>query len=111
MGHKMPSKMMENYTHINKVDDKTFYNNYGKFVIDMLNKFIFRSKEYNEKLEKYIDNFLEKTKMEHKDLFTNENINVEDAINIFINPLLDSLRDKKSTIENEEDDDDIFPTE
>ncbi|MDR2158694.1 MAG: hypothetical protein LBP23_01360, partial [Treponema sp.] len=53
MGHKMASKMMENYTHINKVDNRTFYNNYGKFVIDMLNKFVFRSEEYYAKLDNY----------------------------------------------------------
>ena len=40
-GHKINNAMRANYTHINKINDKIFFNDYGKFVIDMLNKYIF----------------------------------------------------------------------
>jgi integrase len=40
-GHKISNKMRANYTHINKVDNDIFYQNYGKFVIEVLDKFVF----------------------------------------------------------------------
>jgi hypothetical protein len=98
MGHKMVSKMMENYTHINKVDNKTFYNNYGKFVIDMLDNFIFRSEEYNEKIKNYVNAFMEKKLEENNDLLNEEgNIDFEKGIQKILKPLIDTLREKKPT--------------
>jgi integrase len=40
-GHKISNKMRANYTHINKIDNDIFYQNYGKFVIEVLDKFVF----------------------------------------------------------------------
>jgi integrase len=40
-GHKISNKMRANYTHINKVDNDIFYQNYEKFVIEVLDKFVF----------------------------------------------------------------------
>jgi integrase len=108
MGHKMASKMMENYTHINKVDNKTFYDNYGKFIIGMLDKFIFTTKEdqkKNEALENYTDKFLEARKGE----LLNEDGKVDYEIAIkAIEEMINTLRPKKATDEN--DDNDFFTT-
>jgi integrase len=41
MGHKISNKMRANYTHINKIDNDIFYQNYGKFVIEVLDRFVF----------------------------------------------------------------------
>jgi integrase len=104
-GHNSGSKMRQNYTQINKADNKIFYNNYGKFVIDMLNKFIFRSEEYNAKLENAVDAFIDKKWKENKNLLNEDGkINFEDGIEKIIKPLIDTLR-TKTTAEN---DDDVF---
>jgi integrase len=105
-GHNSGSKMRANYTQINKADNKTFYNNYGKFVIDMLDKFIFTSGEENEALENYVDTFVDKKWEENKDLLDKDGkIDFEDAKNKIFTPLIDALRTKKAT---ENDDDDFF---
>jgi hypothetical protein len=104
-GHNSGSKMRQNYTQINKADNKTFYNNYGKFVIDMLNKFIFTSKKENEAFENYVGKFVDKKFEENRDLLDKDGkIDFEDGMNKIIKPLIDTLRTKKSTI----DDDDFF---
>jgi integrase len=104
MGHKMASKMMENYTHINSVDNKIFYNNYGKFVIGMLNKFIFTNKEENEDIENYVGKFLEAKKGE----LLNEDGKVEYEVGMkVLKEMIDTLRPKKTT---ENDENDFFTT-
>jgi integrase len=90
MGHKMASKMMENYTHINKADSRTFYDTYGKFLIEMLDKFIFVSEKEKEARRNYVKKFQEENNTEN---------------NEWIKQLLDTLRKKGKNTEN---DDDVF---
>jgi hypothetical protein len=99
-GHNSGSKMRANYTHINKVDNKTFYDNYGKFIIGMLNKFIFRSEGGNEDIENYTNKFLEERK---KDLLNEDGkVDYETGMNV-IKEMADTLRPKKTTDKNEND--------
>jgi integrase len=104
MGHKMASKMMENYTHINKVDNHTFYHNYGKFVIDMLDKFIFTTKEEqkkNEALETYAEIFLE-TRKEYL-LNKDGKVDYEKGMKV-LKEMIDTMKPEKLF----ENDDDFF---
>jgi integrase len=52
MGHKFDSAMRQNYTHIDQIDSKTFYDEYGKFLIDKINKYFFPIDSGIENLEK-----------------------------------------------------------
>jgi integrase len=98
MGHNSGSKMRANYTHINSVDNKTFYDNYGKFVIGMLNKFIITTKEEKEKeeaLENYVGDYVDKKWKENKNLQDADGkIDYEKAVENILTPLLNSLRKK-----------------
>jgi hypothetical protein len=96
VGHKPEKEMRGTYTHINTLDDKTFYEK-GKCVIDMLDKFVFSSAEEEEiKKEKIVKAF-----EEHKDLIKNGRILYEDLKKI-INPLL--VKPKQTTSEKDADD-------
>jgi integrase len=108
-GHNSGSKMRANYTQINSVDNKTFYDNYGKFVIGMLDKFIFRSekdKKKDEALENYVDKFLD----EKKEALLNKDGEVDYETGIkAIEELINTLKPQKPT-ENNNNDDDFFTT-
>jgi integrase len=103
-GHKMASKMMENYTHINKADNHTFYHNYGKFVIDMLNKFIFTNNEEDQKKNEALDKYTEKFLKDRKEKLLNEDekVDYETGMNV-IKEMIDTLRPNKTTDENDDD--------
>jgi integrase len=102
-GHNSGSKMRANYTHMNSVDDKTFYDNYGHFVIDMLDKFIFKSEEEEKKLEDYIGKFINKKLEENKKLLDEDrNIEKEKFEENILTPLVDTLRPKKQEPANED---------
>jgi integrase len=108
-GHNSGGKMRANYTQINSVDNKTFYDNYGKFVISMLDKFIFTTKEdqkKNEALDKYVDKFMDE-KIE-KSLDKDGNVDYETGIKV-IEELINTLR-KKPEIDNKNDEYDFFTT-
>jgi integrase len=103
MGHKISNKMRANYSHINIVDNKTFVNDYGKFIIDMLNTYIFSNEEEDQKLENYIDIFGKVLWEENKHLLNEEGkIPIEVIFNNILNPLLNKGRNNKN------DDDDFF---
>jgi integrase len=92
-GHNSGSSMRSNYTHINSVDDHTFYHNYGIFIINVLDKFIFRSEEENKEIENYAEKFYDKKITENKDLLDKEgNIDLEKAVEKIYAPLVKSLR-------------------
>jgi len=40
MGHKPDRAMLANYLHINRVDETTFWNEYGKYLVDFQAQFI-----------------------------------------------------------------------
>jgi hypothetical protein len=109
----MVSKMMENYTHINSVDNKIFYDNYGKFVIGMLDKFIFTTNEEQKKekvLDNYVDNFVDKKWEENKHLQNEEGkIEFDKAVENILTPLLNSLK-KKPTENDDNEEEDFFTT-
>jgi integrase len=101
MGHKISNKMRANYSHINNVDNKIFVNDYGKFVIDMLNEYIF-SNEEDKKVEDYIDTFGKDLWEANKHLLNEEGkMPIEVAFNNVLTPLLHRGR-------NENEDDDTF---
>jgi integrase len=100
MGHNSGSKMRANYSHINNVDNKTFVNNYGKFVFDVLNKYIFSNEEEDKKLEDYIDKEINVLWAENKHLLDKDGkISIEEVFDNILNPLLNKGRNK----ENEDD--------
>ncbi|MDR1287846.1 MAG: tyrosine-type recombinase/integrase [Treponema sp.] len=104
-GHKMASKMMENYTHINSVDDKTFYDNYGNFIIDMLDKFIFTNRSEEEKKDKVLGNYVDKFFEEKKEKLLNKDGKIDYEIAIkAIEEMIDTLRPEKTTDDKNEDD-------
>jgi integrase len=47
-GHKPQQIMLANYLHINQLDDNTFFNEYGKYLIDFQNDIFSFSQENNE---------------------------------------------------------------
>jgi integrase len=92
MGHRFESKIMANYTHINKADSKTFYDNYGKFVIDVLNCFIFYTQEEKETLEKDVEKFVDKRFTENKELLNLDGtIGFNTAMEKIIKPLVKKI--------------------
>jgi integrase len=106
-GHNSGSRMRANYTQINKADKHIFYNNYGKFVIDMLNKFIFTTKEEKQNTENYATKYVDKKWSESKDLLNEDDtMDLEKVIENIIFPLVDSLKNKPT--ENNDEEDDIF---
>jgi integrase len=110
MGHNSGSKMRANYTQINKVNSAIFYNNYGKFIINMLDAFLFFSdKKENEAFDNYVDNFINEKWGENKGLLDKEGkMDYEDAIKNIINPLIKTFN---STIADTENTEDIFESE
>jgi len=85
-GHKIDDAIRANYTHINKIDDRIFYNDYGKFVIGMLNKYIFLSEEERQAKKESIKNRFEKVKSENPHLLNdNGEINKDMFIEKFFN--------------------------
>jgi integrase len=103
-GHNSGSRMRANYTHINSVDNKTFYNNYGKFVIEMLNKFIFNSKDEKQNTENYATDFVDKKWSDSKNLLNEDGtMDLEKVVENIISPLVDSLKNKVTI-----NDDDYF---
>ena len=101
-GHKISNAMRANYTHINKVENNIFFNNYGKFVIDMLNKYIFLSEEESQAKKESVKNRFEKMKSENPHL-------VNDNGEIYVDMFLDKFFNKGVETKNKNvGDDDIF---
>jgi hypothetical protein len=95
MGQNSGDKMRANYTQINRADKHTFYNRYGKFVIEVLNKFVFTSEKENEKVEKYTENFVDKKWEEKKELLNSEGeMDIKNIVSTILNPLIKSLDTK-----------------
>jgi integrase len=61
-GHKSPNPILDNYTQINQLNNKFFYDNYGKRVISTLEKFVFISEKEAKEKEDIIEGFLEAQK-------------------------------------------------
>jgi integrase len=111
MGHKIDNKMRANYTQINKVDKHTFYNNYGKFVIEMLERFIFGNEGEKQELENYADNFAIEKWEENKHLLNEDGkMDYEIVVKNLLNPLIQSLRQKKE-LKDESGKDEVFLSE
>jgi integrase len=102
LGHKISNEMRANYTQINRVDNKTFLNDYGSIVIDMLNKYIFISEDEKEKKKNFIKEYVDAKFEENKDLIKDGEISSEDALEKIIRPMLNEVS-KKSNINNEDD--------
>jgi integrase len=101
VGHKIGA-MRAKYIHINKVDNITFYNSYGKNVIDMLNQYIFLSKEEKQAKKKSFENRYKKVFSENQHL-----LNDDGEIDADI--LIDKLFNKGVETKNKNTgDDDIF---
>jgi integrase len=63
MGQKINNAMRANYNHINKIDNEIFYNQYGKYVLAMLEEFILfptLTEEAEKGLNNILFNFVEK---------------------------------------------------
>jgi len=106
MGHKPQQAMLANYLHINKVDEGTFWNEYGKLLVDFQSWFIPTGlpngrKEGHETHKKYIDDAFEANRH-----LLNEDgtMSIENALDAIINPILSQA--KKT--ENGATDDDFF---
>jgi integrase len=103
MGHKISNKMRANYSHINNVDNKTFVNDYGAFIIDMLDKYIFSTDDEKKKVENYIDTFSKELWEKNKHLLNKDGkMPIEEVYNKMLPLLLNNGRNK------ENDDDDFF---
>jgi integrase len=107
-GHKIQSEMRANYTHINKVDNRIFYENYGKYIIDMLNKFIFYSEKQNEIGEGHLKELIIKEFKKNKELINplEPGEAIPDGMEKILLPVLEFIgrRNNDDII----DDDDIF---
>jgi integrase len=105
MGHNSGSKMRANYSHINNVDNKTFINDYGKFVFDVLNKYIFSNEEDDKRLEDYVGIFVDKKWNENKNLLDKDGkMTIEAVFDNILTPLLNKEKKQKEDFEE----DDIF---
>ena len=102
MGHKINNAMRANYTHINKIDNETFFNDYGYFIIEMLNKYIFITDEERQaKRKSVVEAFRNKIK-ENQHLVKNDRIMGEDLFEHIFKPLFNK-EIKENVVE-----DDIF---
>jgi hypothetical protein len=101
MGHKPAGAMLANYLHINQVDEKTYWNEYGKLLIDFQNQFIAtENKERREFLKKFIaDKFVENKHLVNED----GSMSIDNALETIIQPLL-----VKPKQENDDTDDFFF---
>ena len=81
MGHKISNSMRANYAHINSVDNKTFMNSYGKFLLDVLDKYIFDNFDEKQIINKdYIDVFALLVKKYKPNLLENGELRVKEII-------------------------------
>ena len=103
MGHKPQQAMLANYLHINKVDEGTFWNEYGKLLIDFQEQFIPPEipRETHEANKKQVGDAFEANKP-----LLNEDgtMSIDNAFDVLLNPLL--LKAKKT--DNKATDDDFF---
>lgn len=101
MGHKPIRAMLANYLHINEIDEETFWNEYGKLIIEFQNQFIPNS---NLKLKEYLKKYLTAKFEENKNLINKDGtVSIETAFDM-IKPLLISNRKNDNII----NDDDLF---
>ena len=103
MGHKPQQAMLANYLHINKVDEGTFWNEYGKLLVDFQDQFIPHkvSREKHEADKKHINDVFEANRHLLNDDGT---MKIGDAFELLYNPLLSQAR----KTDNEAADDDFF---
>jgi hypothetical protein len=104
VGHKGENEMRAKYTHINKIDNKTFYQNYGSFIIEMLNKFIFSSTDNRN----YIEEYMKKEATDKNLIGKDGTIQADKLFTHLINPLLEKVRMNKKAINTGDNTDGLF---
>jgi hypothetical protein len=105
-GHKIQSQMRGNYSQLNKIDNISFYNEYGKFVIDMLNKYVFYNETEKETKEAIYKKLAEKMKdnANVKNIINREQITALDLVKLSLPFALQATRNEVK----EDSNDDIF---
>jgi integrase len=91
-GHKINNSMRANYTHINKIDNRIFFNDYGKFIIDMLNKYIFLNDEESQAKKASIENRVDEAFDKNQHLLNDAKLDTD----IFIDKLFNKLAATKN---------------
>jgi hypothetical protein len=104
MGHKINNAMRAKYSRINNINNKVFLKDYGKFVMDILNKYIFYSDEENKSLEEHNQKRINSAIDKNQYLFKDGRINRDDALKV----LQETLNRKPAESDNQDDDDDLF---
>jgi integrase len=103
-GHKIDSAMRARYTHINKIEDNIFYDNYGVFVFNVLTKFIFFSDEERQTIKQQRLEKIREVMNQNEHLFKDGRITDDEFHEKIIKPLLN--KEVKEEIET----DDVFET-